>query len=307
MLSRFFGKSQPLHYIVLGVVLLLVFTLAKFLKIEEPFSFFLLIEQMGLFLLCVFTVFIFDFLTSKNKLTKKNSYDILMFVLFMALIPESITNSNVLISHFLVVLALRRIISLRSKKEIKKKLLDASLWIGLAALFYFWSITYFLLIFMALSFYSISDIKNFIVPYIGIICVLIISLAYLMVFGYDYYEFYRGLLSYSFDFSQLNSLRLIIGITLLLSYGNWALFFYIKQLKSKQKRYRPAFIIVVFAEIIALIIVAFTPQKDGSEFIFLFAPLAIIMTNYLENIQEKWFREVLIWVLVITPIVTLFL
>lgn len=307
MLSRFFSKSQPIHYVVLGIVLLLIFTLAKYLKINEPFSIYLIIEQMALLVLCLFTVFIFDFLTSKNKLTRKNSYDILMFVLFMALIPESITRSDVLVSHFFILLALRRTISLHSKKDIKKKLLDASIWIGVAALFYFWSAAYFVLIYLALFFYNISDIKNYIIPFVGVVCVLIISLSYLILTGHDYSAFYTELIHYGFDFSQLNSIRLIIGITLLLSYGNWALFFYIKQLKSKQKRYRPAFIIVVFAEIVALAIIAFTPEKNGSEFIFLFAPLAIIMTNYLENIQERWFREILIWVLVITPVATLFL
>ena len=130
------------------------------------------------------------------------------------------------------------------------------------------------------------------------------SLAYLMITNQDYLACYTEMFNYSFDFSSLNSLRLIISITLLFSYGNWALFFYIKQLREKNKQYRPAFILIVFAEIIAMVIIAVSPIKNGSEFLFLFAPFAIIMTNYLENLNEKWFKELLIWALIITPVLT---
>ncbi|SDB62157.1 hypothetical protein SAMN03097699_2686 [Flavobacteriaceae bacterium MAR_2010_188] len=304
MLSRFFSKSQPIHYVVVGLILLVVFSVSRLSKITEPFTLTLLIKQLILFGLCLFTIFLFDFLTAKNKLTRKNSYDILLFSLFVALLPETILNSNILLAHLFVLLAIRRIISLRSKREMKKKLLDASFWVGIATLFYFWASLYFVLIFIGLIFFAVADLKNWIIPFIGVLCVFIISLAYLMITNHDYIQFYKDMFDYSFDFTNLNSMGLIIGITLLLSYGNWALFFFIKQLKSKKKSYRPAFVIIIFAEIIALLIVALAPDKNGSEFIFLFTPLAIIMTNYLENLEERWFRELLIWVLVITPFAT---
>jgi hypothetical protein len=44
------------------------------------------------------------------------------------------------------------------------------------------------------------------------------------------------------------------------------------------------------------------PNKNGSEFLFIFAPLAIIITNYIESIKETWFAEVFVWLLIITPI-----
>jgi hypothetical protein len=43
------------------------------------------------------------------------------------------------------------------------------------------------------------------------------------------------------------------------------------------------------------------PNKNGSEFIFMFAPLAVIMTNYIESIKEEWFAELFIWILILTP------
>ena len=65
--------------------------------------------------------------------------------------------------------------------------------------------------------------------------------------------------------------------------------------------------LVIISSLIGLLIIAVSPNKTGSEFLFLFAPLAIIMTNYLEVIEETWFKEVIVWVLVITPIIALVL
>ena len=80
-----------------------------------------------------------------------------------------------------------------------------------------------------------------------------------------------------------------------------------KNLKNKSKTHRPSAILVIISSLIALVIIAIAPNKNGSEFLFLFAPLAIIMANYLETIEEKWFREGLIYGLILLPIISLML
>ena len=61
------------------------------------------------------------------------------------------------------------------------------------------------------------------------------------------------------------------------------------------------------AVIIALGVAILTEEKTSGEFVFLFAPLAIIITNYIETIEENWFKEIFLSVLVLAPIVLLFL
>ena len=53
--------------------------------------------------------------------------------------------------------------------------------------------------------------------------------------------------------------------------------------------------------------VIIAPKKDGSEFIFLFAPSAIIMANYIESVKENWFKELFLSVLVVVPLILLML
>ena len=307
MISNFFSKSKPIHYIVVSVILLLVFVMSRLNVFPENSSVIVFAEQIGLFLIALLSVFIFDFLVTRNGLTKKNSYNIILFVLFFAILPQTLLNPKLLFANFFILLALRRIISLRSQKEIKKKLFDASFWIAIASFFYFWSALFFILIFAALLVYIITDVKNYVIPIVGIVTVMVIAVSYFILMDKDVFSYVVGLFDYSVDFSALNSKRIIIGSTLLLSFGLWSLFYYIKNIKSQMKSYRPSFKLVILSVILGLVIIGIAPSKNGSEFIFLFAPLSIIMTNYLEVISEKWFKETLLWIIILTPIVLLML
>lgn len=286
-------------------MLFVVFVTSKIATLYAVFSVELFFKQAFLFGVCLASLFVLDFFVSKNNLTKRNSYKILMFGLFVAVLPETLGNSKLLIANLLILLALRRIISLRSGKEIKKKLFDAAFWISLATLLFFWASLFYILIFLALFLHSIIDIKNWIIPFTGILCVAIITASYMIVTGIDFEPYLHGFFDVSLDFTSLNSKRIIIAATLLLSYGVWASFYFMRSIKQQLKSYRPSFVIVIMSSLIAVIIIVISPYKDGSEFIFLLAPLAIIVSNYLEIIPEKWFKEALIIVLICASLLNL--
>jgi len=307
MISSFFSKAKPIHLVIVCSLLFLVFVIAKYYNINEPFSLSNLLKQTGLLIICLSSVLVLDFLASRNNLTKKNSYKILIFSLFIALLPQTILNSKLLIANFFVLLALRRIVSLRTNKEIKKKLFAAAFWISIATLFYFWSGLFFILIAAGLILYRIVDVKNYIIPFTGILTVCILGYSYMILTDYNLIDYFIEQFKFSFDISSINSKRIIIASTIILSYGIWSLFYFVRYLKSKAKKSRPSFIIIIFTVIIALMIIAISPNKNGSEFLFLFAPLSIIITNYLETVSERWFKEALLLGLVFTPIIILFL
>ncbi len=307
MISKFFRKSSPIHFVIITMLLFVGFTFAKVLGNPEITIVFIL-KQLAVFGVCVLSIFIFDFFTSKNKLTKKNSYNLLFYGLFMILMFETFQDTKLIIANFFILLALRRIVSLRSKKEQKKKILDATIWISLATLLFFWSSLFFIVLFAALFLYTINDIKNWIIPFIGVILVAVITYALLIVFNIDYSTYItRFELQADFDFSVLNKRQIIIAATIYFSYFIWSLFYYLQNIKNKSKSYRPSYMLILISALIALIIIIISPDKTGAEFIFLIAPLAIIVTNYIELISEKWFREVLIWILILAPLASLVL
>ena len=307
MITNFFKQAKPIHFVLISTFLLMVFIASKIYVIHEPLTFTLFAKQAFYFAIVLASLFILDFFASRNSLTKKNSYKLLMFGLFMAMLPETLLNSRTLMANFFILLALRRIISLRTQKDVKKKLFDAAFWISIATLLYFWAVLFFILIFAAMVVYSIINIKNWIVPLTGVLAVIIIWASIMLLTNTDFSSYLDKLFVYNFDFTGLNSARIIISTTILISYGTWGSFYFIKHLKDKSKSLRPSFTIIIISSIIALLIILISPYKDGSEFIFMFAPLSIIMTNYLEVTKEKWFQEVLVWVLILIPTVFLIL
>jgi len=302
MITRFFSTSKPIHLVLVSFFVFGLFFVVRLGHYSEGINATQILKELALYSITILSIFVLSFFVNKNNLTKQNSFKILFFSLFLACIPETIQHGNIIISNVFILFAIRRLISLRSNLYVKKKLFDAAFWIVLASLFYFWSFLFLILVFAALIFYSIGQINNWIIPFTGILTVILIVVCYYIITENSFGDINMYVDSLSFDFSKYNKLNLIISITIILSLGLWALVFYVRKLQDKTRAYRPSFILILIALTIGATIVILAPNKNGSEFIFLFAPLAIIMTNYIESIKETWFAEVFVWLLVITPI-----
>lgn len=307
MITSIFSKSKPINFIIVFFITLLAFVVAKVGLVNESITTEFILKQTTLLFIAYTSLLLLSFIVSKNNLTKGNNYEILLFSLFLLLITQTTGYSNILVSNFFVLLGLRRIVSLRSSRDTKKKLFDAAFWIGIAALFYFWAILFFALVILSLVLYTDNNIRHWIIPFLGIITVFVISLGFSIVLYDDFFKIFNVSVDVSYDFSNYNSVKYLVAITMLLSFGIWSSIFYLKNIKKKKKASRASFKTIIIAAIIAFLIVVQVPQKNGSEFLFMFAPLAIIITNYIEIIQERWFKEIFLSILFIVPFILLLL
>lgn len=305
MITSIFNKSKTINFIIVFLVTILAFLTARIGTVDYPLNAAYIFKQLAILGICTITVLVFNFIISKNDLTKKNNYEILLFSLFLLIIVETTLKTNILLSNFFVLLGIRRIISLKSHSNIKNKLFDAALWIAVASLFYFWAILFFLVIILSLFFYTDNNLRHWLIPFFGFATVFVIAVSASIIIYNDYLSIFKVAPVVNYDFSTYNSTRYLVAITTLLSFGTWSSIFYLQDIKKKKKASRASFKIIIIAAIIAFIIVLIAPVKNGSEFLFLFAPLAIIITNYVEIIPDKWFKEVFLWVLVIIPFVLL--
>ena len=305
MITRFFRTSKPIHLVLVSFFVLGLFLVVRLGYYYKGISGVQILKELTLYGITLLSIFVLSFFVNKNNLTKQNSFKILLFSLFLACIPATIQHGTIIVSNVFILFAIRRIISLRSNLHIKKKLFDAAFWIALASLFYFWSILFLILVFAALIFYSIGQSNNWMIPITGIVTVVLIVVSYNIITENTFGDFYNYIDSVGFDFSNYNSPKLITSIVIMSLLGLWTLFFYTKKLQDKSRSLRPSFTLVLIALIIGVAIVILAPNKNGSEFIFLFAPLAIIMTNYIESVKKVWLAEVFIWLLIITPILQL--
>lgn len=306
MLTSFFGKSTPINFLILSIYLFIGYFFATFRGTGELLT----IEKIAIHLvfvgLMIFSLFLLDFMVKKNDLSRPNSYDILFFVCFIMLVPMVLTNGTLIFTNVLLLLALRRILSLYSEKNTEKKILDASLYISLACLFYFYSLFFFVVLFLAVIRKKHTTYKHLFIPIAGFLTVFVLAVTYHLVVNDSFGWFYSWKPEISLDFTGYNNITLVIGLSIIATFLLWTTFFRLIKLSSIARKERPNYLLIIVVLMVTLAMAFFSEQKTAAEFLFLMAPLAIITANYIEKINEFWFRELLLWAIVITPFVLLF-
>ena len=307
MITSIFSKSKPINFIIVFFITLLAFVVGRFGIPSEQVTVLFFLEEVGLFSVCYASILLLNFIVSKNSLSKKSNYEILLFSLFLFTLTQTTSNVNIIFSNFFVLLGLRRVISLRSSTHLNKKIFDAAFWFAIAALFYFWAILFFILILVTLALYNDIKVNHWVIPFIGVATVFVITSGVSVVLYDSFFGAFKSLPEISFNFNSYNSAPHIIAITILLSFGVWSSFFYINSIKEQKKAFRVSFKSILLSVIIGFVIMVLAPVKDGSEFLFIFAPLAVVIANYIEIIQENWFKEIFLTILIIMPFVLLLL
>jgi hypothetical protein len=305
MITSLFSQSKPVNFISVAVVVVLTAGFANYSK----FNFDVL--AIGAYLLksliALFFVFMLDFIIVKNNLTKKNSYAIMVLGLTFIVFYETLQDYNILVANLLVLFSLRRLMSLHTKQKVKQKIFDMTFWIGLAVLFYAWAILFLVVVVVALAYYWQNDIRNVAVAFLGLLAVFVLLLCYNIIW-HDAY-----ILESNFNFilninlSTYHNASKITMLSIILALYLWSSLFYIKHVLGKNKKMKTIHLLVLLTSLIAVVIAVIAPQKKGHEFLFIIAPFAIIVANYIETIESVWFREIFVSLLLVTPIVALIL
>ena len=305
MIANFFNKSTPITTFSIFILLLLVILVATFSLPTVDFTLLFFFERLGVLILLLLTLFLVQFITKKNGLIKDNAFDLFLMVVLIAMFPKVTTDYTLIVSHFILLLAFRRIYSLRTIKNPKEKLFDSSFYIGIATLIYPWCIFYIILPYIAIVNFNKRTIRNVIIPLVGLITPFIIYGTYLILI--DGFENFNLDFTYSFLYTNYNSPQLLIPLALLLGFLIWVLIPTTIKIITFKSELKNSWYVILAHLILSILIVVLSPIKDGSEFLYLFFPLAIIFTNYLQIIKEKWFKEVFLYLFSIIAIIGYFL
>jgi hypothetical protein len=306
MLTNFFSNSKPFHFILISLLLFVGYTFYNFQISSFENDFIRLIQLTFKFGLYIILMLIFGFVIKKNNLTQINSYALFIFICLLLLTPNVFQNSKPILSTVFILLALRRILSFNSKKNIQKKILDASLWIGIATLFYFWSILFLLVLYAALIQLASKNFKLFLIPIIGIFLVFIICTIYFLYLDNNMY-WYKDYKNFtSFDFSSFKLLKNFFSLFVILSMTVISLVFKFLNFTKTPLRKKSKYWIIIFTLITGIIIVILTGQKNGVELIFTIVPISILFSNFIEAVQRKWVSEMMLWFILVAPIFSYF-
>jgi hypothetical protein len=299
MITSVFRKSTPINLILVVILMLVFFFIVLFQDLSWTNSVISIVKEGGLFLILLSSLFVTNFIAKKNGLCKDSSYTILFYFLFLLFFPSIIRNTNLVLSNFFILLALRRLFSIQSLKDSKEKIFDASLWIFVASLFEFWSILYIILVVSSIFFHVARDYRNWVLPFIALFSVGIISIALSILFNKDFVRYINEnlILNFKIDYFTNNYQNLAFSM-----YLTVALFFLVSMFSSlsgKPLLLKSSFKKVISSFFIGILIFAISSKKSNDLLIYTIAPLAIMATSQIEVKQLQLKQELVLGVLIL--------
>lgn len=305
MISSIFGKTKPFNYILILTFLFVFYWTVIFLLFSIPYQQEKIIEQCFALLVLLFLIFVINFVVKRNKITESNSFTILFFTLLIVLFPEVLLDKNGILCTFFLLLAIRKLLSIKSLKKIKLKIFDATVWVVVSSLFYDWALLYLLLVFITIYLYQPKNIRNWLIPFIGFFTVVIITLGVLtmlnkQIFIENHYTFTVNI-TYDFIYEWKNSIMLLLYV--LASLTLFILTF-MKLSKSGQGRINTMRLIALFF-FIGLLITFLESFNQITPILLTFFPTSVFMTNYIENIKKPKIKEMVLILAIILPFIIL--
>jgi len=300
MITRLFRKSTPLNY---SLILISVFFFFYIYQIQAKSTFkseLSLIEKLVILVSILASLFIINFIVKKNGLSKDSTYTALFYFLFLLFFPSVWNNPSMMLSNLLLLLALRRLISMGSNKAIKEKIFDASLWIFVAALFHFWAILFIILVFVAIIFHASRDYRNWVLPFIAFFTIGTLFLLSTLITNANWISVLleNAQINYKIDYFQNNYENLALSL-----YATVSLFFIVSialTLSSRPLMLHATYKKIVLAFFIGVAVFVLSPNKNSDLLVFTFAPLAVLATSHIEIISVKWQKEVVLLGVILT-------
>jgi hypothetical protein len=283
MLANFFSKSKPVNFIIIIVLFLIYYVLNTFIYRSTARNF----EMLLVLPLYLGVFFLFNFIISKNRLTKEDSYAFLLFVVGLGCLPLLNVSYVVLIKYILLFLFFRRIYSLRTPGLVYEKLFDSGFWLGVLFLESSEYVLYLFLLFAALLLFVKVTFRTLVIPIVGFLTPLFLFFTYHFYVDTldDFYQLFD--IGFTLDFNNYNSsfygvyfsvFGLITFIAVLLRSSS--LFFV-------SNRFKKRWSLLLLHLLTALGSLFLVEVKDGTELIAVLIPSTMVIANWIQSVERK--------------------
>ena len=304
MLANFFGKSNPVNFIVIFSIFLGFFLTNSISSISlATLNFSLVLEYILMLIFFLVFFFFFNFILSKNKLTLYNSYGFLIFVLLFGFFPDTMSSRHELFLNILVLIYLRRVYSLRSGKDLYKKIFDSGFWLGVLFLVAPKTVLFGILLFLSIWLFQKINFRTLLIPCLGFLAPVLCYVAYFFWFDQteEFIASFFWYANYNFELFTDSSIfipTIVLGTLVLIS-----ILVKTPKVISISGNYRNYWILILFNLFIAITILLIQNTLHESQLILLFFPISVILTNWLESIQKPFLKNIFIAALLCTPII----
>jgi hypothetical protein len=303
MLANFLGKSKPINFIILLSLFICLFLGTSFsLFYTDSFEFSSLFKTVSFIGLYLIVFFFCNFTISKNNLTLDNSYAFAIFTVLLSYLLPVITSFKTLVILMLYTLWLRKIYSLKSPNKITQKLFDSGFWLAILFILEPFSALFAVLIYAAIFLHQKPIINSLIAPILGFLTPLIIYAAY--CFWFDKFFLFTNLFYLdslnNFVFYSGNNLYWIsvcIAVATIIS-----IFLKSPKTFSINNSFKKSWILLLINITIVVFFALSIPEKNGTEFLFVLFPAAVIIANGLETGTNNLIKNLFFILLLISAI-----
>lgn len=304
MLSKYLENNKPITFVI--VLLALLIGGGIYYNQELPVFFsskstFILIILNLLFLFI--SLLLLHQIDRWNELTEtKNCYSIAFFSIFIVLFPYLFEQIRLVLANLLIIIALWRVLTLKTGTSIAQKLFDTSLLVVCASLLHPWALLFLLNIWISLLFYGDQKRRYWFIPFLALLIIGMLLGAVLLILQEPFpLENPYQEIAYCFihllelpSYTSVQWLSIVsLGVLLLVS----LIVYYFKS------TYHSISSLVVIQFLWVGLLVAFLSK----EVIYVFAPIAVLFALYVEKIRIWWLKETFLWLLLSLPAVSLLL
>jgi hypothetical protein len=299
MITSIFRKSTPFNFLFVVVLYTIIFFVCQYSFSTTDFGFESFFKCLSIYIALLSTILLTHYISNRNDINKDNGYIILLWILFLSFSISIFINFDIVISNLLVLFAIFSLFSIQNMKNTKQKIFDASMLILLASVFHFWSILFFILIFVSILFHVASDYRNWTIPFIAVACFAIMySLLGILIqdFGYEFTPFQTEIetsINYFTDDIQRWSFSIFCTVFCFFLFNSAMLLF------TYPLNVQPKISILLLSVLISVVIFIFSPNKTNDLFLFGFAPLATLGAGYLQLTKSKFRKELLLAILIL--------
>lgn len=298
MLSVRFENTKPITFIIVLLALLIGDGLFQFKILQLPLSDVShLTVLMSTFVLLFLSLLLLHQIDRWNELTDtKNCYSIAFFSIFVVLFPTLFDKVKLVGANLLIIVALWRVLTLKTGEGIPQKLFDTSLLIICAGLLHPWALIFLLNVWISLLFYGAEKRRYWFIPLLAIITVSILLGAILLILQEpfpidDFTNLITSDINNLLNFSphSIATTIAVCSLALLLLVALAVYYF--------RSVYHSISSLVVIQFLWIGLIVVFLSK----EVIYIFAPIAILFALYVEKIRVWWLKEIVLWSLLSMP------
>jgi len=286
MIIRFF-KFTKLPQLIVAIIISILIMLVSIDLNNLIKEFYFLSALILIFFLSLFII-------SKNAILKSNQYISLGFIVFCGIYFKMPSQISITVSYFFLLLSVRKIYSLKSKKNINKKLFDIGFWFIISVIL---SPINFLFIITILSGLFIFDKISF-----GVLLKVIVGVVTASLMVIFFQDFKQNIFEFSGPFSyitgQIWNAYISMEIILNQRFNHWlfasvCIVIYVYYLynffgNNLNERNKNLFLSIFFINSIFLVFMI------NEYSIFLFFPFLVTLVKIISELRDNFIFEIIV-------------